>query len=127
MTPGDRRYAKSHEWVKVEGKTATVGISDHAQSALGDITFIEFPRVGHVLRQGSACGVLESVKAASDIYAPVSGKVMAINTMLEDKPEKVNEDPYQEGWLFKIEQIDESGLAVLLNAAEYEALLDSEK
>lgn len=100
MTPVDRLYTRTHEWVKVEGATATIGITDYAQHALGDITYIDAPKVGTVLTPGQECGVIESVKAASDLYAPVGGTVRAINPALADTPELVNRAPYGDGWLF---------------------------
>ena len=101
-TPADLHYAKSHEWLKVDGDTATVGITDYAQHALGDIVFVELPDVGSSFEAGSAFGVVESVKAASDIYLPVGGEVVEINEALLDTPETVNTDPYGDGWLVKI-------------------------
>lgn len=100
MTPVDRLYTRTHEWVKVDGATATIGITDYAQHALGDITYIDAPKVGTVLTPGQECGVIESVKAASDLYAPVGGTVRAINPALADTPELVNRAPYGDGWLF---------------------------
>ena len=120
MTPDDRKYRESHEWVRIEGDTATVGISDHAQGELGDITFIDCPAVGQVLDKGQDCAVVESVKAASDIYAPVSGEVSEINEALEDGPELVNEDPYGAGWIFKLKNVKAEEAGDLLSAAEYE-------
>ena len=109
------RYARSHEWARVEDDgTVTVGISDHAQEALGDVVFVELPEPGAELAAGDEAGVVESVKAASDIYAPISGKVIAVNEVLEDTPETVNSDPYQDGWFFRLQPQDagevESGL-----------------
>jgi glycine cleavage system H protein len=99
----DRLYTKSHEWLGVDGKTATVGITDFAQSQLGDVVFIELPKIGRKLAQGESFGVVESVKAASDIYSPVNGVVTAVNEKLAAKPELVNTDPYGDGWLMKVE------------------------
>jgi len=126
MIPEDRKYAKTHEWIKIEGNTAVAGITDHAQEALGDITFIELPAVGDVLERGSECGVIESVKAASDIYAPITGKAAEINSELQSRPEIVNESPYEKGWIFKLKKFDAEQLEDLLDAAEYEAILDEE-
>jgi len=123
MTPDDRKYVKSHEWIKVDGELALVGITDHAQESLGDITFIDPPGVGDVKEQGADVAVIESVKAASDIYAPVSGVVVAVNEELEDAPERVNEDPYGAGWIFKLKNFDADQLDGLLDAAGYEASL----
>jgi glycine cleavage system H protein len=99
----DRRYTKTHEWITVEGKNVTIGITDFAQSQLGDVVFVELPSPGRKLEAGDAFGVIESVKAASDLYAPVSGKVAAINDKLAAKPELVNSEPYGDGWLVKLE------------------------
>jgi len=122
MTPIDRRYTKTHEWVKIEGTTALVGITDYAQRALGDITFIEAPKVGANLTPGKECGVIESVKAASDLYAPVAGTVRAINTALADSPELVNRAPYGDGWLFRVDLPDgATPPGGLLDAAGYDA------
>jgi glycine cleavage system H protein len=101
--PGDLKFLKSHEWARVEDKgTVTVGISDHAQGLLGDLVYVELPSVGDTVKAGNACAVVESVKAASDVYAPVSGEIVAINEALPDKPETINEDAYGDGWLFVI-------------------------
>lgn len=121
-----RYYSKTHEWVLVDGTSATVGISDHAQDALGDITFVELPKVGAMLKQGKECGVIESVKAASDLFSPVSGKVVAVNSSLETAPEAINSDPCGSGWLFKIDGISAAELAALLDDAAYAAFLESE-
>jgi len=99
----DRRYAKSHEWVTVDGKHATIGITDFAQSQLGDVVFLELPSVGRKLATREAFGVVESVKAASDLYSPVAGRISAVNEKLSSKPELINADPYGEGWILKIE------------------------
>ena len=118
--PAELKYASSHEWVRNEGDgTYTVGISDHAQGLLGDMVFIDFPDVGDEITAGEDCAVGESVKAASDIYAPISGEVVAINEELEDSPELVNSDAFGEGWLFRVKASDESELAALLDAAGY--------
>lgn len=118
-TPADRRYLETHEWVHVEDGTARVGISDFAQDELGDIVFVEFPGVGDELEQEAAFGVVESIKAVSDLYAPVSGTVTAVNESLQDAPELVNDDPYGDGWMIEIEMADESELDALLRAEEY--------
>ena len=120
MTPQERKYAKTHEWVLIENSQAIVGISDHAQESLGDITFIELPKIVQRLK-GGECGVIESVKAASDIYSPISGTVIEVNEALERTPEDINNDPYGNGWIFKLNNIDESELADLLDAASYES------
>lgn len=124
--PAELRYRSSHEWVRVENDVAVVGITDHAQDAMGDLVFVEMPEVGQVLAAGDEAGVVESVKAASDIYAPVSGEVVAINEALEDEPEKVNNDPFGDGWLFKIKMADDGELGEMLTADQYQAQLDSE-
>jgi glycine cleavage system H protein len=115
------RFTKSHEWVHLEGGTATVGISEHAQSELGDVIFIELPAVGAVLKTGDRFGTIESVKAASDLYAPVGGTVVAVNDELGDAPERVNADPYGEGWMMRLEKVDDSG-AELLDEAKYKEI-----
>ena len=116
------KYASSHEWARLEEDgTVTVGISDHAQDALGDVVFVETPEVGTTLSAGEEAGVVESVKAASDIYAPISGEVIAVNDALEDEPETVNSSPYDDGWFFKIKPSDESELDKLLDAEAYKA------
>lgn len=118
--PAELRYAKSHEWLKLAGDgTATVGITDYAQSSLGDITYVQLPNVGDELTAGSPLGVVESVKAASDIYAPVAGKVIEVNPELDATPEKVNQDPYVAGWLVKLQVTDPSEADGLLDAAGY--------
>jgi len=123
--PSELRYRESHEWVRDEGNgTAVVGISDHAQAALGDMVFVELPEPGMSYDQGEACAVVESVKAASDIYAPVSGEVIEANAALEDTPELVNTDPYVDGWLFKIKLSDPEELGGLHDAEAYASLQD---
>ncbi|MFZ5648481.1 MAG: glycine cleavage system protein GcvH [Bacillota bacterium] len=119
-------YSSDHEWVKVEGKIGRVGITHHAQDALGSIVFIELPEVGTGVAAGESLGVLESVKAASDYYAPVSGRVAAVNEELLDSPGLVNEDPYGKGWLVEIELKDPADLDGLLSAEGYRELLDGE-
>ncbi|HEY8676286.1 MAG TPA: glycine cleavage system protein GcvH [Candidatus Dormibacteraeota bacterium] len=114
------RFTESHEWVHVEGGVATVGISDHAQSELGDVIFIELPAVGTVLKAGERFGTIESVKAASDLYAPVGGTVTSVNDQLGDAPERVNSDPYGEGWMVRLNNVDDSGK--LLDEAGYRAI-----
>ena len=123
-TPSELRYASSHEWTRQEADgTVTVGITNHAQDALGDVVFVELPEVGRQLNAGDECAVVESVKAASDIYAPVSGEVIAINDALSDAPELINSDPYGEAWLFRIKPSDSSELDDLLDAEGYQASL----
>ena len=119
----DLLYRESHEWVRDEGNgTVVIGISDHAQSQLGDMVFIELPEPGMSYEQGEACAVVESVKAASDAYAPVSGEVIEVNGALEDEPELVNSDPFGDGWMFRVQLSDPSELEGLLNAEAYAAL-----
>ncbi|MBE9539013.1 MAG: glycine cleavage system protein GcvH [Proteobacteria bacterium] len=119
--PSELRVAKSHEWARLEEDgTVTVGITDHAQEALGDVVFVEVPDVGDTLVAGGDAGVVESVKAASDLYAPVGGEVIAVNELLEDEPETVNSDPYNDGWFFKLQPSDTSELEALLSAEDYQ-------
>jgi glycine cleavage system H protein len=125
--PSELKYATSHEWVRNEGDgTYTVGISEHAQELLGDMVFVDLPDVGDKVDAGEDCAVAESVKAASDIYAPISGEVVAINEELEDAPEQVNSDAYGDGWLFRVKASDESELANLLDAEGYENSIDED-
>lgn len=121
--PGDLKYTKSHEWVRFEDDVATVGITDHAQDELGDVVFVELPEQGATFEAGDSFGAVESVKAVSDLYAPVGGEVVEVNGTLEDSPEKINEDPYGEGWILKLRT---SGEADLLSASDYEKLLEEE-
>jgi glycine cleavage system H protein len=121
----DLKYRESHEWVRDEGDgIVTVGISDHAQEQLGDMVYVELPEVGNSYGQGEACAVVESVKAASDAYAPVSGEVVEVNEALEDEPERVNTDPYGDGWMFKMKLSNAAELDGLLDADAYEAAQD---
>ncbi|MEF2147401.1 glycine cleavage system protein GcvH [Luteimonas sp. FXH3W] len=118
--PNDLKFLKSHEWARVEeGNKATVGISDHAQELLGDLVYVELPSIGDEVQAGTACAVVESVKAASDVYAPVSGTVVAVNEALSDKPETINEDAFGEGWLFTVELSDKEQINDLLDADAY--------
>ncbi|MEX2045101.1 MAG: glycine cleavage system protein GcvH [Opitutus sp.] len=122
--PDGLRYAKSHEWLKSESDgTATVGITDYAQTSLGDITYVQVPKVGAILKAGETLGVVESVKAASDLYAPVSGAVVAVNPMLESEPEVVNRSPYEEGWLLKLKPADASATNALMDSSAYGKLV----
>ncbi|WP_456325233.1 glycine cleavage system protein GcvH [Desulfonauticus submarinus] len=125
MIPKNLSYTKSHEWAKIEEDTATIGITHFAQEQLGDITFIELPETGSTLNQGDEIGSIESVKAASEIYSPVSGEVVEVNTLLEEAPEKINEDPYGEGWICKIKLSSQP--KGLLTADEYAKLLEEEE
>ena len=122
--PADLRYTESHEWVRQNPDgSLTIGISDHAQHALGDLVFVETPEVGRVLAAGEACAVVESVKAASDVYSPLAGAVLEANAALADAPEKINADPYGEGWLWKLKPASAADFAALLDAAGYERVL----
>ena len=123
--PQDLKFAKSHEWVRVEGAAATVGISDHAQQELTDLVFVELPAVGRTLAHGEACAVVESVKTASDIYSPVSGTVVEMNQAVADNPELVNSEPYGKGWLFKLELSNPSDLDALLDPSQYNSQVNS--
>jgi glycine cleavage system H protein len=126
-TPVELKYASTHEWARLEDDgTVTVGITDHAQAALGDVVFVETPEVGVVLAAGDDAGVVESVKAASDIYSPVGGEVIEINRRLEDDPETVNSDPYNDGWFFKLQPSDPTELDALLSAGEYQQHCEEE-
>jgi glycine cleavage system H protein len=117
--PADLKYASSHEWVRVEGDTATVGITDHAQHELTDVVFVELPKQGRVVKAGEACAVVESVKTASDIYAPIGGEVVAVNKAVVDDPALVNREPYTGGWFFKVKLANAGDLNALLDAAKY--------
>src|SRR5213082_3000356 len=122
--PSELRYAKSHEWVRTETDgTVTIGITDYAQNSLGDITYVQLPKVGATLSAGETFGVVESVKAASDLYAPVAGTVIAVNSALDAKPETLNATPYNDGWMIKLKLADPSGANALLGAAAYEKLI----
>ena len=124
--PANLRYAASHEWVlDHQDGTVTVGITDHAQQALGDVVFVELPEVGAALTKGQEFGVIESVKAASDLYSPVSGEVIEVNEALEDSPETVNDSPYDGGWIMKV-RIDDAALEDLLDADAYQATLGAD-
>jgi glycine cleavage system H protein len=119
--PGDLKYTKTHEWVRVNGNVATVGITDHAQHELTDIVFVELPDVGRHVKAGDACAVVESVKTASDIYAPVSGEIVAVNRAVVDDPALVNHDPYGDAWFFQIKIAQPAELDALLTPAQYTA------
>jgi glycine cleavage system H protein len=125
--PSDLKYTKDHEWVRDNGDgSVTVGITDHAQEALGDLVFVEVPEVGKQLSAGEACAVVESVKAASDVYSPLAGEVSESNASLGDAPESINEDPYGEGWIFKLSPADAGEMEDLMDAAAYQKLLEEE-
>lgn len=126
--PSELKYAQSHEWIRSEGNGEyTIGITEHAQELLGDMVFVDLPEVGREVAIGDDCAVAESVKAASDIYAPLSGEIIAVNEELNDSPELVNSAPYGEGWLFRIKANNESELDDLLDAAGYQEQVDSEE
>ena len=127
MYPENLRYTKEHEWVRVEGDTGTIGLTDYAQQELGDIVYVDLPKVGTRLEQGKTAGSVESVKAVSDIYAPVSGEVTGINQALTDAREKLNADPHGEAWLMKIKLSAPGELEKLLSAAEYQTYIGAEK
>ena len=122
MVPQDLRYTKDHEWVKVDGDVATIGVTDYAASQLGDVVFVDLPTVGKAVDQFATFGVVESVKAVSDLYAPVSGEVTDVNGELGGKPELVNADPFGEGWMIRVKVADPGQLTDLLDAAGYEQL-----
>lgn len=125
--PADLKYTKSHEWVRDHGDgTVTVGITDHAQEALGDIVFVEIPEAGREVDAGEACAVVESVKAASDIYAPLAGEVIEANALLNDSPDGINTSPYDEGWIFRLAPSDMGALSGLLDAAAYRQVVEDE-
>jgi glycine cleavage system H protein len=125
--PSDLKYTKSHEWIRVEGDgTVTVGITDHAQELLGDMVFVELPETGASFSSGEECAVVESVKAASDVYSPLSGEITAVNEALADTPETINQDPFGDGWIFKLKLGDESELGNLLDADGYDAQVAAE-
>jgi glycine cleavage system H protein len=124
--PNDLRYTDEHEWARVEGKSATVGITHHAQEALGDIVFVDLPEVGRQIKKGEAIGAVESVKAVSDLFSPLSGKVLAVNTELTNTPDAVNKEPYGAGWMVKLELSAPAEVEQLLSADGYKALLAKE-
>lgn len=127
MYPDNFRYTKEHEWVLVEGDSATIGITDHAQQELGDIVYVDLPKVTARVEQGKSLGSVESVKAVSDVYAPLSGEVTEVNQTLADAPEKLNSDPHGAGWLVKIRMSAPDEAASLLTAADYQAYIGAEK
>ena len=121
--PDDLQYTKSHEWVRFEDGTATIGITDHAQEELGDVVFVELPEPGATIEAGDSFGTVESVKAVSDLYTPVGGEVVEVNSSLEDAPEKINDDPYGKGWIVKLSTSEEGDL---LSPEEYEKVVEEE-
>jgi glycine cleavage system H protein len=124
-SPRDLRYTKTHEWLRQEGDVATIGLADYAQNELGDITFLELPEVGDSVTQNEPLGVVESVKAASDVYAPVSGEVVERNDALIDAPELVNQSPYGDAWLIKVKVSDSSEVDALMNPDDYDAYVEA--
>ena len=126
--PGDLKFLKSHEWARMEDSgRVTIGISDHAQGLLGDLVYVELPSVGDSVKQGTACAVVESVKAASDVYSPVTGTVVAVNDALSDKPETINEDAYGEGWIFAVKPDDAAEMDDMLDPDDYATMLEDEE
>lgn len=121
MVPNELKYTEDHEWIKVEGNTGTIGVTDYAQGELGDVVFVDIPEDLEVLTKGDSFGTIEAVKTVSDLFAPCDGKVVEVNTALADDPQKVNSDPYGEGWLVKIELSDSSQLDSLLDAESYKS------
>lgn len=126
MYPSDYRYTKDHEWIKVEGTVGTIGITDYAQQELGDVVFVELPKVGATVKSGHSFGTVESVKAVSEIYAPVSGEISEINLTLADSPEKINQDPHGSAWLVKLRLADPKETVSLMDAAAYENYLSDQ-
>lgn len=124
--PQGLKYSREHEWVKVEGNIALIGITDHAQSELGDVVYVELPEVGSELEANSTFGVVESVKAVSDLFAPVTGTVTEVNQQLSDEPELVNSDPFDDGWMLRIEMSDTSEVDALLELEDYKAYIEEE-
>jgi len=124
--PDDLKYTRDHEWCRIQGSRAVIGITDHAQDALGDIVYLELPAVGDTVKKGETFGVVESTKAVSDLFAPVGGKVVEVNDPLADAPERINQDPYQDGWMIQVEIGDPKELAGLLDVAAYKKLLEEE-
>lgn len=124
--PESYRYTKEHEWVRADGSDGTIGITDHAQHELGDIVFVNLPKVGSSVKRGETFGSVESVKAVSDIYAPVSGEVTAINELLSTKPETLNGDPHGEGWLIKVKLSDPAEISSLLSSGDYQTYIGTE-
>ena len=126
--PGDLKFLKSHEWARMEDSgRVTIGISEHAQGLLGDLVYVELPGVGDTVKQGVACAVVESVKAASDVYSPVSGTVVAVNEALSDKPETINEDAYGEGWIFAVKPDDAAEMDDMLDPDDYGTMIEDEE
>lgn len=127
MYPNEFRYTREHEWVSIDGDTATVGITDHAQDQLGDVVFVELPQLGVRTQSMQSFGTVESVKAVSDVYSPLTGQVTEVNETLVDAPEKLNESPHGDGWLIKLQIEDRTEIETLLTAEAYQAYIDAEK
>ncbi|MHB1844609.1 MAG: glycine cleavage system protein GcvH [Deltaproteobacteria bacterium] len=125
--PDDLKYTKDHEWARIAGSRATIGITEFAQEQLGDVVYVELPKVGDMLRKGETFGVVESTKAVSELFAPVSGQVIEVNGPLVDGPETINEDPYEEGWMIQVELTDLKETTDLLSAKDYEAFVEDSK
>lgn len=121
----EMRFSKDHEWIRTDGDGATIGITDHAQNALGDVVFVDLPELGRIVASGEACAVVESVKAASDVYAPIAGKIIEVNSALSDDPGLVNREPTEGGWFFRIESADADEIAVLMDEGAYHSFVDS--
>ena len=124
--PDDRLYSKSHEWIRVEGEIATVGITDHAQKELGDVVFVELPDLGEIFDEGQEFGTIESVKAVSELFLPIAGEIVEVNKSLVDEPNAVNEDPHGDGWLVRVKVTSDGALDGLMNAAAYEKFVEEE-
>jgi glycine cleavage system H protein len=125
--PSNLKYTKDHEWARIDGNKVVVGVTDHAQASLGDVVYVELPKVGSTISQGQSFGVIESTKAVSELFAPLSGKVTKVNNALQDAPQAVNTDPYEGGWILEVEASDPSQLSALLDAAAYQKLLETSK
>lgn len=125
--PDHLKYTKEHEWAKVEGNRVTIGITDHAQRALGDIVYVELPKVGRTLKTGETFGVVESIKAVSDLYSPVTGKIVEINQALPDNPGQINQDPHEGAWMITVELTDPSSIQSLMNSSDYSKYVNSLK
>src|SRR5512141_1760702 len=124
--PDDLKYTKEHEWCRLSGNRAVIGITDHAQDQLGDIVYVELPDVGDTVKKGESFGVVESTKAVSELFAPISGKVVEVNDPLSDAPETINEDPYEEGWMIQVEVSDPAELEQLMDAKAYKAFVEEQ-
>ena len=127
MTPSDRRYTKTHEWVRLDGEELVIGITDHAQQQLGDLTYVDLPEPDSRVKAGEECIVVESVKAASDVYAPITGVITAVNDTLLQHPEIINQDPYDQGWIIRVRPDDPDALGRLLKSCDYESLISDEE